>query len=104
MGNETSSVKIHSLLTADDIKRLRAGFPVSIASKSYFTVSIEMAGGRTNQIVEFYQTVHWFYFQDEGAGVQPPPNLQWGPWKTAWNPRPGSRVAAVLYFFHSCFS
>jgi len=27
MGNETSSVKIHSLLTADDLKRLRAGFP-----------------------------------------------------------------------------
>ena len=44
MGNETSSVKIHSLLTADDIKRLRAGFPVSIASKLYFTVLIEMAG------------------------------------------------------------
>ena len=29
MGNETSSVKIHSLLSAEDIKRLRAGFPVS---------------------------------------------------------------------------
>ena len=30
MGNETSSVKINSLLTAEDIKRLRAGFPVRI--------------------------------------------------------------------------
>ena len=30
MGNETSSVKIHSLLSADDIKRLRAGFPVRV--------------------------------------------------------------------------
>ena len=29
MGNETSSVKIHSLLSAEDIKKLRAGFPVS---------------------------------------------------------------------------
>lgn len=27
MGNETSSVKIHSLLTADDFKDLRSGFP-----------------------------------------------------------------------------
>ena len=27
MGNETSSVKIHSLLTAEDLKQLRANFP-----------------------------------------------------------------------------
>lgn len=27
MGNETSSMKIHSLLTAEDLKALRCGFP-----------------------------------------------------------------------------
>ena len=62
MGNETSSVKIHTLLTADDIKRLRAGFP------------------------------------DGGAGVKPPANLEWGPWKTAWPPKLRKRLEQLLSF------
>ena len=32
MGNETSSVKIHSLLTAEDLKKLRENFPGGGAS------------------------------------------------------------------------
>ena len=62
MGNETSSVKIHTLLTAEDIKRLRAGFP------------------------------------EGGAGVKPPPNLEWGPWKTAWPSKLRKRLEQLLSF------
>ena len=37
MGNETSSVKIHSLLTAEDLKALRASFPGGGASATPLT-------------------------------------------------------------------
>ena len=37
MGNETSSMKIHSLLTADDLKCLRSAFPGGGASPTPVT-------------------------------------------------------------------
>ena len=37
MGNETSSMKIHSLLTADDLKDLRNAFPGGGASPTPVT-------------------------------------------------------------------
>ena len=37
MGNETSSMKIHSLLTADDLKELRSAFPGGGASPTPIT-------------------------------------------------------------------
>ena len=37
MGNETSSMKIHSLLTADDLKSLRGAFPGGGASPTPVT-------------------------------------------------------------------
>ena len=37
MGNETSSMKIHSLLTAEDLKGLRAQFPGGATSATPIT-------------------------------------------------------------------
>ena len=37
MGNETSSMKIHSLLTAEDLKALRSGFPGGATSATPIT-------------------------------------------------------------------
>jgi hypothetical protein len=40
MGNETSSMKIHSLLTAEDLKGLRSEFPGGATSATPVTGSI----------------------------------------------------------------
>lgn len=53
MGNETSSVKIHSLLTAEDIKGLRGGFP----------------GGGNGPPPQHLDWAHWNCWHDEEKKV-----------------------------------